>query len=57
MHPVKHEGHRQQIPILERNHLPLILGSWPISVDLSQETEREDNDSHPDPDCDCYKIA
>ncbi len=49
MHAVEHEGHKQQISVLEADDVPLVLRGRLVGVHIRQETERKDYDSQVDP--------
>jgi hypothetical protein len=49
VHPVQHERHDQQVAVLETNHVPFVLRSWLVRVDIGQQAEGEDDDPHVDP--------
>jgi hypothetical protein len=56
VHAIENEGHGQQVVIFEGNHGPVVLGGWPVHVDVGQEAEREHDDPHPDPDRSHYYV-
>lgn len=56
MHAVQDKSHGQEVAVLETNHVPLVLWSGFVGVDIGQEAEGEDNDSEVYPDRDHYDI-
>jgi len=49
VHAVEHEGHGEQVAVLEGDHGPDVFWSGPVGVDLRQQAERVHYYPHPDP--------
>lgn len=56
MHAVKDKSHDQEVAVLETNHVPLVLRSGLVGVDIGQETEWEDNDPEVYPNENHYNV-
>ena len=46
MHSIEHEGHGQQVAVLETYYVPLVVRCRLVRIDVSQQTEREHHDAH-----------
>jgi len=49
VHAVEHEGHAEEVAVLEGNHGPEVGGGGLVGVDLCQQAEGEHHYAHPDP--------